>query len=159
MIKALAAKGGVIQINYEKSFIDEGYRQASEKVSGGVVAMFDQLKKQCGDDEECFGKKMNEMEKQATAEGKLPHVTWEKIIEHIDHVVKLTGADHVGLGSDFDGATMPEGMDDCTHLPKITEALMRKGYSDNDIRKILGGNLLRVMEQAEKVGHELQAQN
>ena len=153
MIKALAAKGGVIQINYEKSFIDESYRQASEKVSGGVVAMFDQLKKQCGDDEECLGKKMNEMEKQATAEGKLPHVSWEKIIDHIDHVVKLAGADHVGLGSDFDGATMPEGMDDCTHLPRITEALMRKGYTDNDIRKIL-----RVMEQAEKVSHELQAQ-
>ena len=158
MIKALAAKGGVIQINYEKSFIDESYRQASEKVSGGVVAMFDQLEKQCGDDEECLGKKMNEMEKQATAEGKLPHVSWEKIIDHIDHVVKLAGADHVGLGSDFDGATMPEGMDDCTHLPRITEALMRKGYNDNDIGKILGGNLLRVMEQAEKVSHELQAQ-
>jgi membrane dipeptidase len=158
MIKALAAKGGVIQINYEKSFIDESYRQAMEKVSGGVVALFDQLKKQCGDDEDCLGKKMNEMEKQATADGKLPHVSWEKIVEHIDHVVKLAGADHVGLGSDFDGATMPEGMDDCTHLPKITGALMRKGYSDDDIRKILGGNLLRVMEQAEKVSHELQAQ-
>src|SRR6266436_196646 len=158
MIKALATKGGVIQINYEKSFIDEGYRQASEKVSGGVVAMFDQLKKVCGDDEECLGKKMNEMEKRDTAEGKLPHVTWEKIVDHIDHVVKLAGADHVGLGSDFDGATMPEGMDDCTHLPKITEALMRKGYSDDDIRKILGGNLLRVMEQAEKISHEVQAQ-
>ena len=158
MIKALAAKGGVIQINYEKSFIDEAYRQASEKVSGGVVAMFDQLKKQCGEDEECLGKKMNEMEKQATAEGKLPHVTWDRIVDHIDHAVKLAGADHVGLGSDFDGATMPEGMEDCTHLPKITEALMRKGYSDDDIRKILGGNLLRVMEQAEKISHEVQAQ-
>ena len=99
-----------------------------------------------------------QMEKQATAEGKLPHVTWEKIVDHIDHVAKLAGADHVGLGSDFDGATMPEGMDDCTHLPRITEALMRKGYSDSDIRKILGGNLLRVMEQAEKVSHEMQAQ-
>jgi membrane dipeptidase len=159
MIKALAGRGGVIQINYEKSFIDEAYRVAQEKAMGGVVGMFDTLKKQCGDDEECIGKKLNEMEKQATAEGKLPHVTWEKIIEHIDHVVKLVGADHVGLGSDFDGATMPEGMDDCTHLPKITEALMRKGYSDDDIKKILGGNLLRVMEQAEKVSKELQAQN
>src|SRR5258708_10074359 len=158
MIKALATKGGVIQINYEKSFIDESYRQASEKVSGGVVAMFEQLKKQCGEDEECLGKKMNEMEKQATAEGKLPHVTWDRIVDHIDHAVKLAGADHVGLGSDFDGATMPEGMEDCTHLPKITEALMRKGYSDDDIRKILGGNLLRVMEQAEKVSHEMQPQ-
>jgi len=158
MIKALAAKGGVIQINYEKSFIDQAYKDASDKLSGGVVAQFDQLKKLCGDDEECLGKKMNEMEKQATAEGKLPHVTWERIIEHIDHVVKLVGPDHVGLGSDFDGATMPEGMDDCTHLPKITEALMRKGYSDGDIRKILGGNILRVMAQNEKVAHELQAQ-
>src|SRR5262249_12632235 len=159
MIKALAAKGGVIQINYEKSFVDEAYRQAREKQSGGVVAVFDQLKKECGDDQECFGRRMLELEKKATEEGKLPHVSWERIVDHIDHVVKLAGADHVGLGSDFDGATMPEGMDDCTHLPRITEALMRKGYSDDDIRKILGGNLLRVMEQAEKVSHELQAHN
>jgi membrane dipeptidase len=158
MIKALAAKGGVIQINYEKSFIDQAYKDASDRLSGGVVAQSDQLKKACGDDEECLGKKMQEMEKQATAEGKLPHVSWERIIDHIDRVVKLVGADHVGLGSDFDGANMPEGMDDCTHLPKITEALVRKGYSDDDIRKILGGNLLRVMQQNEKVARELQSQ-
>jgi membrane dipeptidase len=157
MIKALAEKGGVIQINYEKSFIDQAYKDASDKLSGGVVAQVDQLKKLCGDDEECLGKKLLEIEKQAVAEGKLPHVSWERIIDHIDHVVKLVGADHVGLGSDFDGATMPEGMDDCRHLPKITEALMRKGYSVDDIRKILGGNLLRVMEQNEKVARELQS--
>jgi membrane dipeptidase len=158
MIKALAGKGGVIQINYEKSFIDQAYKDASDQLSGGVVALIDQLQKACGDDQECVGRKMQEMEKRATAEGKLPHVTWERIIDHIDHVVKLAGADHVGLGSDFDGATMPEGMDDCTQLPKITEALMRRRYSDDDIRKILGGNLLRVMEQNEKVARELQSQ-
>jgi len=158
MIKALAGKGGVIQINYEKSFIDQAYKDASDQLSGGAVALIDQLQKACGDDQECVGKKMQEMEKRATAEGKLPHVTWERIIDHIDHVVKLAGADHVGLGSDFDGATMPEGMDDCTQLPKITEALMRRRYSDDDIRKILGGNLLRVMEQNEKVARELQSQ-
>jgi membrane dipeptidase len=158
MIRALAAKGGVIQINYEKSFIDQAYKDASDKFSGGVVAQLDQVKKACGDDEECLGKKMQEMERQATAEGKLPRVSWERIIDHIEHVVKLVGVDHVGLGSDFDGASMPEGMDDCTHLPKITEALMRKGFSDDDIRKILGGNLLRVMEQNEKVARELQLQ-
>ena len=157
MIKALAAKGGVIQINYEKSFIDQAYKDASDKLSGGVVAQFDQFKKACGDDEECLGRKMQEVEKQAVADGKLPHVSWERIIDHIDHAVKLVGADHVGLGSDFDGATMPEGMDDCTHLPRITEALMRKGYSDDEIRKILGGNILRVMEANEKVARELQA--
>src|SRR5499425_2746165 len=157
MIKALAAKGGVIQINYEKSFIDQAYKDASDKLSGGVVALVDQLKKLCGDDQECLGRKMQEMEKQAVAEGKLPRVSWERIIDHIDHVVKLVGADHVGLGSDFDGASMPEGMDDCTKAPKITEALMRKGYSESDIRKILGGNLLRVMEQNETVARELQS--
>jgi membrane dipeptidase len=158
MIKALAVKGGVIQINYEKSFIDQPYKDASDKLSGGVVAMFDQLKNECGDDQECFGRKMAEQEKQATAEGKLPHVSWERIIDHIDHAVKLVGADHVGLGSDFDGATMPDGMEDCSKLPKITEALMRKGYTDGDIRKILGGNTLRVMEQTENVSRELRAQ-
>ena len=157
MIKALAAKGGVIQINYEKSFIDQAYKDASDKLSGGVVAMFDQLKKACGDDQECFGRKMAEQEKQATAEGKLPHVSWERIVDHIDHVVKLVGPDHVGLGSDFDGASMPDGMEDCSKLPRITEALMRKGYTDDDIRKILGGNTLRVMEQVERVSKELQA--
>jgi membrane dipeptidase len=157
MIKALAAKGGVIQINYEKSFIDQAYKDASDKFSGGVVAMMDTLKKECGDNEECLNKKMTEMADKATAEGKLPHVSWERIIDHIDHAVKLVGADHVGLGSDFDGANMPEGMEDCTHLPRITEALMRKGYSDDDIRNILGGNLLRVMDANERVSREMQA--
>jgi len=157
MIKALAAKGGVIQINYEKSFIDQAYKDASEKLSGGVVAMFDQLKKECGDDQECFGRKMAEQEKLATAEGKLPHVSWERIVDHIDHVVKLVGPEHAGLGSDFDGASMPEGMEDCSKLPKITEALLRKGYKEDDIRKILGGNTLRVMEQSEKVSKEMLA--
>ncbi len=92
------------------------------------------------------------------AEGKLPHVSWERIIDHIDHVAKLAGADHVGLGSDFDGAEMPDGLEDCSKLPKITEALLRKGYSEDDLRKILGGNTLRVMEQVERVSRELQAQ-
>src|ERR1700719_3221213 len=155
MIKALAAKGGVIQINYEMSFIDQAYKDAKDKFSGGVVAMMDQLKKECGENEECLNKKMNEMTEKATAEGKLPHVSWERIIDHIDHAVKLVGADHVGLGSDFDGANMPEGLEDASKLPKITEALLRKGYSEADIRKILGENTLRVLEQAEKVSREL----
>jgi membrane dipeptidase len=157
MIKALAARGGVIQINYEKSFIDQSYKDASDKQSGGVVALFDQLKKQCGDDEACLGNKMAEQEKQATAEGKLPHVSWERIVEHIDHAVKLVGPDHVGLGSDFDGASMPDGMEDVTHLPQITDALLKKGYSEADIRKILGENTLRVLAAAEQVSREMQS--
>jgi membrane dipeptidase len=158
MIKALAAKGGVIQINYEKSFIDQAYKDASAKATGGVVTVIDQLKKTCGDDQECFEREGAKLEKKLTDEGQLPHVTWERIVDHVDHAVKLVGADHVGLGSDFDGANMPEGMEDASKLPKITEALLRKGYSEGDIRKILGENTLRVMEQAEKVSRELQSQ-
>jgi membrane dipeptidase len=83
--------------------------------------------------------------------GDLPKVTWEKIIEHIDHAVQTVGVDHVGVGSDFDGATMPLGMEDASKLPKITGALLKKGYAEADIEKILGGNILRVMEAVEKV--------
>jgi membrane dipeptidase len=159
MIKALAAKGGVIQINYEKSFIDQAYKDAYDKETGGVVEHMGAVTKNCNNDEACISREMAKVQQKLIAEGKLPHVSWERIIDHIDHAVKLVGAEHVGLGSDFDGADMPDGMEDCSKLPKITEALLRKGYSDADIRKILGENTLRVMEQAERVSRELQAQH
>jgi membrane dipeptidase len=158
MIKALAAKGGVIQINYEKSFIDQAYKDAYEKETGGVVGHLSELTKSCNNAEACISREMAKLQQKLTAEGKLPHVSWERIIDHIDHAVKLVGADHVGLGSDFDGADMPEGLEDCSKLPKITEALLRKGYSEGDVRKILGENTLRVLQQAERVSRELQSQ-
>ena len=157
MIKALSAKGGVIQINYERNYLSEEYRKAFESVAGDVSRMEEKFKKECGDDNVCIGRAEIKLEKELTDAGKLPHVSWEKIIEHIDHVVKLVGPDHVGLGSDFDGADMPDGLEDCSKLPKITEALLRKGYSEENIRKILGGNILRVMEQSERISKELQA--
>jgi membrane dipeptidase len=158
MIKDLAAKGGVIQINYEKAFLDENYNQAFEKAAGNLFDLEQQIAKTCGDDGECMMLEAGKIEQKLTDEGKLPHVSWEKIIDHMDHAMKLTSADHVGMGSDFDGASMPDGMEDCSKLPKTTEALMRRGYSDNDIRKILGGNILRVLEQSEQVSKKLQAQ-
>jgi len=90
---------------------------------------------------------------EAMASGELPKVSWERIIEHIDHAVKVAGVDHVGLGSDFDGATMPIGLEDASKLPKIADALLKKGYSEGDVGKILGGNILRVMEAVEKAAH------
>ena len=83
------------------------------------------------------------------AEGKLPRVDWTAILDHIDHAVEVAGADHVGLGSDFDGAEMPFGMEDASCLPRITEALLQRGYSERDIQKILGGNVLRLMQDVE----------
>ena len=87
--------------------------------------------------------------------GPAPTASWEKIIEHIDHAVKLVGADHVGLGSDFDGGSMPVGMEDVSRLPRITDALLKKGYSESDIRKILGENTLRLLADTERAAKTL----
>jgi membrane dipeptidase len=157
MIKALAAKGGVIQINYHVGFLSQEFADAYKTVRGDISALTERFNKECGDDLDCQLLADNRVNEELVKTGKLPRVSWEKILEHIDHAVKLVGADHVGLGSDFDGAFMPEGMEDCSKLPKITEALLRKGYSESDIRKILGGNTLRVMEAAERVSREMQS--
>ena len=86
---------------------------------------------------------------------KVPRATLDDVVAHIDHVVKLVGADYVGIGSDFDGiGCSPAGLDDVSKFPNLVRALERRGYSEEDLRKILGGNLLRVMRAAEKqAGH------
>jgi membrane dipeptidase len=157
MLRALAKNGGVIMINYEVSFLSEEYRVASEKKDGDVVAQLDAMSKKCGGNEACSTLESARVNREAMMSGALPKVTWEKIVDHIDHAVKVAGIDHVGLGSDFDGATMPIGMEDASKLPKLTEALLQRGYSDADIRKILGGNILRVMEQVEKTAAAMAA--
>ena len=158
MIKALAAKGGVIQINYHIGFLSQAYRDASNK-SAELKSRVAAADKAAGEDEAASIRDGEKIAHQMIAEGKLPQVEWEAIVDHIDHAVKLVGADHVGLGSDFDGSVMPRGMEDCSKLPKLTEAMMRRGYSDDDIRKILGGNTLRVMEAVERVSREMQAKS
>ena len=137
MITALAAKGGVIQITFVDQFLDNVPFEAWEKrklakrtsLTGGV------------ENPNSHGDRSEER----------PKVSWEKILDHIDHAVEVAGVDHVGLGSDFDGATMPQGMVDASYLPKITEGLLRRGYSEGDIRKILGENTLRLMSEVEGV--------
>jgi membrane dipeptidase len=151
MMRALARNGGVMMINYHAGFLSEEFRVASEKKSGTVVEAMAAMSKKCGGDEACSTLESERIDHEAMAKGELPKVTWEKIVEHIDHAVKVAGVDHVGLGSDFDGATMPLGMEDASKLPKLTDALLKKGYSEADILKILGGNILRVMEQVERV--------
>jgi membrane dipeptidase len=89
---------------------------------------------------------------------KIPRPPFKSLIDHIDHIAKVAGVDHVGLGSDFDGVSgaTPQGMDSAADLPKITQALLDRGYNADDIRKILGGNLLRVFRQVESVSHTMQ---
>jgi membrane dipeptidase len=152
MMKALAAKGGVIQINYHVAFLSQEFRDAEIKNPQINKFIEAEVPKICRGDEACELLEGDRLTREYVAKGQLPRVDWTKIIEHIDHAVKLVGVDHVGLGSDFDGANMPYGMEDARQLPKITEALLRKGYSEGDVRKILGENTLRLMADVERAG-------
>jgi membrane dipeptidase len=156
MIQALARKGGVIQITFVDSFISQELRDAQEAVREETRARIEAAQKDCAENDTPCRRNAARRVREEFAP-RMPVVSWEKIIEHIDHAVKLVGPDHVGLGSDFDGATMPQGMDDVTYLPRITAALLQKGYKEKDIEKILGGNLLRVMEEVERTSQRLQA--
>jgi membrane dipeptidase len=157
MIKDLASRGGVIQINYHVGFLSQEFRNAERADPEIDKTMAAEVQKRCGGKEGCQLIEGDRITREYVEKGMLPRVDWTKIIEHIDHAVKLVGADHVGLGSDFDGANMPYGMEDAAKLPRITEALLRKGYSEGDVKKILGENTLRVMGEVERVSRELNA--
>jgi len=158
MMRALAKNGGVIQINFHIGFLSQEYADAS-KASSGPDSPTGRMEKDCGENEACKVLGFQRLSDQATAAGKLPRVSWERIVDHIDHAVKVAGADHVGLGSDFDGAIMPQGMEDVSHYQRITAELVRRGYSDQDVERILGGNTLRVMTQVEEVASKMRGGN
>src|SRR5579859_5499415 len=155
MIRDLAKHGGVIQINYHVGFISQELRDFEKAHSEVEKEIHDEVDKRCGNNEACRLTTGDQVVREFMNAGKLPKVDWTVIVDHIDHAVKIAGADHVGLGSDFDGAVMPLGMQDVTHIPQITDALLKKGYSESDIRKILGENTLRVLYQVEQVSHDL----
>jgi membrane dipeptidase len=157
MIRALAAKGGVIQINYHVGFLSQEFRNTERAHPEWEKAIALEIQKRCGEREGCQLIEGDRITREYVLRGDLPRVAWTKIIEHIDRAVKVAGIDHVGLGSDFDGANMPFGMEDVSMLPKITNALMEKGYSESDVKKILGENTLRVMAEVERVSRELNA--
>ncbi len=158
MLRAVAKNGGVVQVNFYNAFIDETYRKAAEAQEkardAAVKAYTDQLK--------AAGKTVtyldaDRIEREWAA--KIPRPPLSSLIDHIDHIAKVAGVDHVGLGSDFDGVAgaTPQGIDSAADLPKITQALLDRGYTADDIRKILGGNTLRVFAQAERVSRKLQS--
>jgi membrane dipeptidase len=158
MLRAVAKNGGVVQVNFYSAFVDENYRKAAEAQAkdrdAAVKAYMDKLRAE--------GKSptyldSDRIEREWAA--KIPRPPLSSLIDHIDHTAKVAGVDHVGLGSDFDGVSgaTPQGIDSAADLPKITQALLDRGYSADDIRKILGGNLLRVFSEAERVSHEMQA--
>jgi membrane dipeptidase len=158
MIKALAARGGVIHISFHDGFLSQEYANANRARAAEIASLEEAVTQKFGDNEARNLMELQRLSDASIRAGKLPQVSWEKIIEHIDHAAGIAGADHVGVGSDFDGAFMPAGMEDASKFPFITEGLLRRGYGEADIRKILGENTLRVMADGERVGELLRSE-
>jgi len=158
MLRAVAKNGGVVQVNFFSGFDDENFRKAEaaqeKDQKAAVQAYLDQRRAE--------GKAVDYMEVDRIERqwlAKIPRPPLKSLIDQIDHIAKVAGIDHVGLGSDFDGVSgaTPQGIDSAADLPKITQALLDRGYSAEDIKKILGENLLRVFRQVEQVSREIQA--
>jgi membrane dipeptidase len=152
LLKRIAKNGGVVQINFYSLFIDQKTvaPQADER-GQRLKTRQEALSAKYADDPERLAEESDKLE----AQNPLPPLPISKLIDHIDHVVKVAGIDHVGLGPDFDGANdFPEGVRDVSMLPNITYELLKRGYSEQDIRKILGENFLRVFSQAEMVARK-----
>jgi membrane dipeptidase len=157
MLRAVAKNGGVVDVNFYSAFVDENYRKASEAQAKDR----DAARKAYTDKLKAEGKTptyidLDHLDREWAA--KIPRPPLSSLIDHIDHIAKVAGIDHVGLGSDFDGVNgaTPQGIDSAADLPKITQGLLDRGYGAADIRKILGGNVLRVFAQAERVSREMQ---
>ncbi len=147
MIKALAEKNGVIQINFYGGFLSQEYKDNAEKMWQGLIPKLKEIELKYRDNQNEYYKQRFLLWKNNTPEP--PNI--EILMKHIDHVVKLVGVDHVGLGSDYDGASSyPVGLEDVSGYPLITYHLLKRGYSEDDIKKILGGNLLRVFKKVEE---------
>jgi membrane dipeptidase len=158
MLRAVAKNGGVVQVNFFSAFDDEDFRKAeaaqAKDKAAAVQKYVDQMKAE--------GKEVNYVEEDRIERewmAKIPRPPLKSLIDHIDHIAKVAGVDHVGLGSDFDGVSgaTPQGIDSAADLPKITQALLDRGYSAGDITRILGGNLLRVLGEVERVSREMKA--
>ena len=173
MLRAIAnaggpdSKGGVVQVNFYSGFVSQEYRNAQKAMELKADKAAAELKAKAaadGSDQTAEGRAalQTAIDKlQRAYADRIPRPPLSALIDQIDHIAKVAGVDHVGLGSDFDGiqGQLPEGLNSPADLPKITAALMARGYSPEDCRKILGGNLLRVFREVEAVSKQLQAEN
>ncbi len=156
MLRALSKNGGVAMVNFYPAFLSTEQAQASAERDKLLDPQVEALKKQYGEDTPEYDR----AEKALMDANPLPKVLWTRIVDHIDHMVKVAGIDHVGLGSDFDGIpTTPEGMEDVSDLKKIPAELRRRGHSQADIDKIMGGNFMRVFAEVERISRNLQKQS
>lgn len=157
MLRSVAKNGGVVDINFYDGFLDQNFADAYAKVAPAIDADVKAAREARARE----GKRLTYLEESQIDEkhySGLPIPSYTRVADHIDHAVQVAGVDHVGLGSDFDGISglAPRGLEDCSKLPDLVRELARRGYSEDDLVKILGGNVLRVMRQVEQVSKSLQ---
>jgi membrane dipeptidase len=154
MLRAMAKNGGVVQVNFYTVFLSDQARIAAAERTKKLAPEVAALKAKDPGEGEVFEKGMLELE-QANP---LPPVPYTAIVDHIDHIAKVAGIDHVGIGSDFDGISgnAPVGMEDVSKLPSIRAEMKRRGYSEADVRKVMGENFMRVFAEVERISKTMQ---
>ena len=146
MLNKLAKKGGVIQINFGSNFISQRPRDYINKMNNFLDLTFGQKREGVSEQD------ITEARKEFFTKNPYPFATLDEVIDHFVRVINLVGIDHVGIGSDYDGVgdTLPIGLKDVSTYPKLIQGLLERGYSREDIEKILGGNLIRVWKEVEE---------
>src|SRR5262245_3180313 len=150
MIVALANTGGVVNVIFYPEHLEPGWSEKKKKVDSEISGLVQQAS--AAEPGDAVHKKLaRDRVRQREYAKRMPPVTVSRIVDHIDHIVKLCGVDHVGIGSDFDGvqATTAD-LSNVSELPNLTRELLRRGYTESDVDKILGGNMLRVMDEVQK---------
>jgi membrane dipeptidase len=148
LLKRIARNGGVVMVNFYPAFLDEKVRVAGLERDQRLRPQREALRARFAGDEKLLEEELQKL----NDANPLPNTTLSVLVDHIDHIAKVAGVDHVGLGSDFDGVpNLPEGIKDVADLPNITYELLRRGYSERDVLKILGGNLMRAFGEVERV--------
>lgn len=148
LLKRIAKNGGVVMVNFYPGFIDQNVIAASRDREAKLKPQLDELANKYKDDPN----RLQEERAKLLATIPLPATPLSVLIDHFDHIAKVAGIDHVGIGSDFDGvSSLPTDMEDISKLPNITYELLKRGYSEQDVRKVLGENFMRAFAQAERV--------
>src|SRR5687767_10245388 len=148
LLRRFAKNGGVVMINFFPAFIDKNVIEASKAREARLKPQLDQLRETFKDNQKQLAEEISKL----MAAHPLPPTPLSVLIDHFDHIAKVAGVDHVGIGSDFDGVgSLPVGMEDISKLPNITYELLKRGYSEKDVKKILGENFMRAFAEAERV--------
>jgi membrane dipeptidase len=156
MLRAVARNGGVVMVNFFSGFVDEEFRKAFEPLRPEMDKAAAEVAAKYKDDPAARTREWFAVGQRIAA--RIPRPPLKSLIDHIEHVARVAGVDHAGIGSDFDGIpSLPQGIDSAADLPKIATELRKRGFSDRDIANVFSGNILRVMRAAERFAQSARA--